>query len=147
MKVEINKTKTFRFTTNYISQLFVAISGVRPRFRQDEVSVAFVDDRTMRQLNKQYRLIDKVTDVLSFAELGSMSSKHQTTYLGEIIIAYPYARKQARLQKHSLKSEIVTLLIHGFLHLVGYDHMTKAQEAVMKKWEQRILMEFEKMKT
>lgn len=147
MKVEINKTKTFRFTTNYISQLFVAISRVRPRFRHGEVSVAFVDDRTMRQLNKQYRRIDTVTDVLSFSERESVSSKQQAKYLGEIIIAYPYAHKQARLQKHSLKREIVTLLIHGFLHLVGHDHMTKVQEAVMKKWEQRILLEFEKRNT
>ena len=145
MKVEINKTKTFRFTTNYISQLFAAISRVRPRFRQGEVSVAFVDDRTMRRLNKQYRRIDTVTDVLSFAECESVGSKQQTKYLGEIIIAYPYAHKQARLQKHSLKREIVTLLVHGFLHLVGYDHITKTQEVIMKKWEQRILMEFEKM--
>ena len=147
MKVEINKTKSFRFTTNYVSQLFATIARVRPRFRQGEVSVAFVDDQTIRKLNKQYRRIDKVTDVLSFAEREGMSPKQQIKYLGEIVIAYPYAHKQARLQKHSLKREIITLLIHGFLHLAGHDHMTKAQEAIMKKWEQRILLEFEKMST
>jgi len=145
MKVEIHKTKSFRFTTKYISQLFATISRVLPRSRQGEVSVAFVDDRAMRQLNKQYRCIDKVTDVLSFAERESAGYQQQSKYLGEIVIAYPYAHKQARLQKHSLRSEIVMLLIHGFLHLVGYDHRTQAQEAVMKKWEQKVLMEFEKM--
>ncbi|RLG59364.1 hypothetical protein DRN86_04345, partial [Candidatus Geothermarchaeota archaeon] len=68
MKVDINQTRNFRINKLFIKKLFATIGRIMPRFSQREVSIAFVDNRTIRQINKTYRKIDAVTDVLSFAE-------------------------------------------------------------------------------
>lgn len=78
-----------------------------------ELSVAFVGDAVMRRANKRYRGKDKTTDVLSFA----LEKK-----LGEILISIPKARADARAEHMPLKKKLEQLLIHGMLHIIGYDH-------------------------
>ncbi len=103
----------------------------------DELSVAFVDDPQMREYNRNYRNIDKTTDVLSFP-LGEINEEGKYN-LGDIIISVEKAEKQAQELKHTLKEEIDTLLTHGILHLLGYDHevdsgeMLERQQEVMTK--------------
>jgi probable rRNA maturation factor len=88
------------------------------RVRAREVSVLFCGDRRMRSLNRRYRGKDRATDVLSFpAGPGG-----EAGLLGDIVISVPYARRQARRESVSSGGEMDRLLLHGFLHLLGYDH-------------------------
>lgn len=103
-----------------------------------EVSVALVGDHEMRPLNARYRKKNKTTDVLSFPADPSMPSK--AALLGDVIISVEQARRQAKERKISLKIEMVTLLIHGILHLLGYDHERSQRQAkVMASLEQKLL--------
>ncbi len=83
-----------------------------------EISVALVDDRTMRNLNRKFRRKNKTTDVLTFPGEGSC----------EIVISVDHARRQAHREKHSLATELRYLLLHGILHGLGYDHETDEGE-------------------
>jgi probable rRNA maturation factor len=91
----------------------------------------------MRALNRQFRGIDAVTDVLSFpASDESPSSASSVTFLGDIVIAGGAAKRQAKEHGHSLKTEIQTLALHGLLHLLGYDHET--DDGRMAREERRL---------
>jgi probable rRNA maturation factor len=103
-----------------------------------EISIAVVDERTIKKLNRLYRDKNQVTDVLSFAETNS-KIKFDKNYLGEIVICYPQAVRQAKKVGHSVNKEIELLLIHGFLHLLGYDHQKKKETRLMRSLEQKIL--------
>ena len=83
----------------------------------------------IKKINKQYRKIDKVTDVISFANRDDKTMF--VPLLGEIFICLDQAKKQAKQYKHSLQRELLFLFTHGLLHLLGYDHMTKKDEKVM----------------
>jgi probable rRNA maturation factor len=85
----------------------------RPR----EVSVYFCGDGRMRTLNRRYRRQDRPTDVLSFPADGG-------ALLGDIVISVPYAARQARRRRQPTNAELDRLLLHGYLHLLGYDHET-----------------------
>jgi len=139
MKVDINQTRNFRINKLFIKKLFATIGRIMPRFSQREVSIAFVDNRTIRQINKTYRKIDAVTDVLSFAEDAGNNRLLTKRYIGEIIIAYPRAKQQASQNKHSVQKELMILLVHGFLHLIGLDHADKKGERKMKALASKIL--------
>jgi probable rRNA maturation factor len=92
-------------------------AGRATRSRPREVSVYFCGDRRMRSLNRRYRRKDRPTDVLSFpAGDGAL--------LGDIVISVPYAMRQARRRRQSASAELDRLLLHGYLHLLGYDHET-----------------------
>ncbi|MDW7759392.1 MAG: rRNA maturation RNase YbeY [Acidobacteriota bacterium] len=87
---------------------------------ESDVTLVLAGDRAVRTLNRQYRRLDRTTDVLSFPiKEKSAEGRH---YLGDLIIAVPTAFRQARIRGHSLDRELRTLVIHGFLHLVGFDH-------------------------
>lgn len=126
------------------------------------VSLVVADDRTVRSLNAQYRGLDEVTDVLAFAwdhqgpwEGPGHSSKRyrsatfaipgrKTSELGEVIIAYPQAERQAREKGHSVDREVALLVVHGVLHLMGYDHAQPKEEARMRALESAALARCEK---
>jgi probable rRNA maturation factor len=82
----------------------------------DELSIAFVDDAAMRELNRRFRRKNRTTDVLTFPGDGPL--------LGEIVISVDQARRQAADEKHSLATEIRYLILHGILHAMGHDHET-----------------------
>ena len=90
------------------------------RLAESEVSLAFVGERAIRTLNRRFMKKDKPTDVLSFP-LGEKGPDGRY-YLGDIVIAVPVAARQAREKGHGLDRELRLLAIHGFLHLLGYDH-------------------------
>ncbi len=109
-----------------------------------EVSVTFVDDDTIHQLNKQYRDIDRATDVLSFplGENGVYDINNDTgaKLLGDIVISIPHAVDQADRYGHSLQREIGFLTVHSMLHLLGYDHVNGGMESVrMREKEETVL--------
>lgn len=90
------------------------------RARDDEVSVLFCGDRRMRSLNRRYRGKDRSTDVLAFPAPGPL--------LGDIVVSVPYAAREARRRGEPAHREMDRLLLHGFLHLLGYDHETDEGE-------------------
>ena len=92
-----------------------------------ELSIALVGDREMRPLNAKYRKKRKTTDVLSFFVDGQPTPG--VKLLGDVVISVDQARRQARDRGKTLKSEMVTLLIHGILHLLGYDHEKSPRQA------------------
>ena len=98
-----------------------------------ELSVALVDDATIRRLNRDYRRVDKSTDVLAFAmrEGEALVQANGPEILGDVVISVPTARRQAKKHRRSLGDEITMLLAHGLLHLLGYDHVRKADERLM----------------
>lgn len=88
-----------------------------------EVTLLLTDDDQLHALNKEYLGIDEPTDVLSFEAGETMPGmKEDETYLGDIVISLPMAKRQAKQGGHSLKSELQLLTVHGTLHLLGYDH-------------------------
>jgi len=94
----------------------------------------------MRTLNRRYRGKDRTTDVLSFALREGPFARVQPEFLGDIVICVPVAEKQAREAEHSLASEIELLLVHGLLHLLGYDHEKGAREARrMRRKEEQLI--------
>lgn len=94
-----------------------------------DVSIAIVDDETMRNLNRKFRKKNKTTDVLTFPADDSYADPHaKGRPLGDIVISIDQVRRQAAEQKHSLATEIRYLILHGILHALGYDHETDKGE-------------------
>ncbi|MBF7082625.1 rRNA maturation RNase YbeY [Desulfallas sp. Bu1-1] len=109
--------------------------------KEAEVSLVFVDDAYMAELNKQYRNIDGPTDVLSFAMLEGeqLPGDEAEPVLGDIVISLETARRQAREFGHGFEREVAYLTVHGVLHLLGYDHMDETGKKAMRAKEEKIL--------
>ena len=109
-----------------------------------EVSVTLTDNAYIHALNKQYRGIDRPTDVLSFAlnesEEPETIGGESKNVMGDIVISVERAKEQAEEYGHSLRRETAFLAVHGMLHLMGYDHMEEEERAEMER-EQRFVME------
>lgn len=106
-----------------------------------ELTITVVDDKKIRFLNKKYRHKDKVTDVLSFSQKEGnkiILPKGEEDYLGDMVICYPQVIRQAKKFKQTISKEFGLLLIHGFLHLVGYDDKTKKDWQEMEKIQNKI---------
>ncbi len=110
-----------------------------------ELSVTFVTNERIQEVNREYRDKDQPTDVISFAleEMGEGEMKiigvDQPRVLGDIIISIPRAQEQAEDYGHSFMRELGFLAVHGFLHLLGYDHMTEVEEKEMFTKQKEIL--------
>ena len=106
------------------------------------IDVSIVDNERIHDVNKEYRGIDRPTDVISFA---FYDDKNEVTYedspnsLGMIVISFEKAKEQAIEYGHSLKREMSFLYVHGLLHLLGYDHMKKEDEEIMFALQDKIL--------
>ncbi|WP_298830256.1 rRNA maturation RNase YbeY [uncultured Planococcus sp.] len=113
---------------------------------QSEVSVTFVTNEMIRDINREYRGKDQPTDVISFAmeELGegetAIIGSPEPRMLGDIIISLDRTKEQAADYGHSFERELGFLAVHGFLHLLGYDHMTEEEEKKMFSRQEEILV-------
>jgi probable rRNA maturation factor len=117
---------------------FVCQIGSRLKFEPNtEISITFVNNREIRKFNKKYRKIDKPTDVLSFPFDNSFNLPVKV--LGDVIISTEKAELQAEEYGHSLNREIAFLMVHGILHLLGYDHETPEQEKEMFSLQKELL--------
>lgn len=106
----------------------------------------FTDDKFIKSLNNKYRGIDKPTDVLSFSlKEGAVKSPEveNDKLLGDIIISVETAQRQADTLNHSIEKELTVLLIHGLLHLTGYDHEKDKDYKTMREIESEILKKFD----
>jgi probable rRNA maturation factor len=118
------------------------------------LTLVVTDDETVQALNRDYRHIDAPTDVLSFAAQESTEAAPEltdlppalaaalATYLGDVIIAYPYAARQAAHYQNSVAAELHLLAVHGVLHLLGHDHATATEEAAMWALQSALLAPF-----
>ncbi len=95
-----------------------------------EICITFIDDIEMRELNSTYRNIDRTTDVLSFPQ--------DNEFLGDLVISFPTAMRNAVRYNSGKSSEIKRLIIHGILHLLGYDHKKKNERELMRKKEKEL---------
>ena len=107
-----------------------------------EFNIIIVDNKRIREINKEYRKIDKETDVISFALEDYMDIELPLRLLGDIYISIDKAKGQAVEYGHSLLRELGFLSIHGLLHLLGYDHMNSEDEKIMFERQELILNEF-----
>lgn len=106
------------------------------------VSVILTNEVNIQRINKEYRNIDKVTDVLSFPmfeknEINEAKIKEEV--LGDIIVCIPVIKRQAIEYEHSEEREFAYMLVHGFYHIMGYDHMKEEEKKVMRAKEENIL--------
>jgi probable rRNA maturation factor len=104
-----------------------------------ELAVVLADDSRLRVLNRRWRLKDKRTNVLSFPVAAGLSTKGTPALLGDIVIAYEATEREARAQGKPFAHHLAHLAVHGFLHLLGYDHKTEHEARAMEELEASIL--------
>lgn len=109
------------------------------KVKDKEVSVLLVDDEQIQGLNRQYRHKDTPTDVLAFPQQDDSTPAIASQLLGDIVISIPTAQRQAQGRGHSLEQELKVLLIHGLLHLLGYDHIQDNDHTIMRQKEVELL--------
>lgn len=130
MKIAINNQTKHKINLKLLEKIIKAF-GRAYKITNKEISLAFVGDAEIKKLNLTYRGLNKTTDVLSF--LGDGDD------FGEIIISYDQIKRQAADFKNSAEKELIFILVHGLLHLIGYDDKTeKAKMAMIEKGEKFI---------
>ena len=108
---------------------------------QAEFNIIFVDNDYIHKLNKEYRNIDRTTDVITFALEDNMDIKLDIRILGDIYISIDKTKEQAQEYGHSFFRELSFLTVHGMLHLLGYDHQNEQDEKIMFSLQDEILNE------
>lgn len=113
------------------------------------ITITLTNPQNIRKINKEFRNIDKVTDVLSFPmfekeeleEKIEMQDFEHEDMLGDIVISIDKVEEQAREYEHSFERELSYMLVHGFYHLMGYDHIEECDKKIMRPKEEKILQE------
>ncbi len=108
-----------------------------------EMSVNFINDKEIRKINRQYRHVDRATDVISFAleETDKINIKGFPKELGDLFVSLDHAYQQAHELKHSFQRELGYMVVHGFLHLLGYDHTKSTRDEKIMFGIQRKILE------
>ena len=138
---EINDLVGVDFNYNYLDKVIKRVLK-HEHVKNAYFGIIFVDLKEIQRINKEYRGIDKVTDVISFALEDRKDNINMDMHiLGDIYICIPKMIEQANSYGHSIKRELSFLTVHGLLHLLGYDHMTKEDEEKMFGLQELILNE------
>ena len=144
----MNELEIFNQTDEEISELETVKDVLNYAIKKEKLenvifNVVIVDNNYIHELNKNYRHIDRETDVITFAleDEKDMVIPDDERVLGDIYISIDKARSQAEEYGHSLLRELSFLAVHGFYHLLGYDHMTKEEEEVMFSKQEEVLHE------
>ena len=127
-EVELLNEDGFAVDENRLQAAAVMVLSRHEVEADSSLTIVITDNDSVANLNQQYRGVDAPTDVLSFP-MDSMPGDHP--YLGDLVIAYPYAAAQAEREGHPLADSLVLLVVHGTLHLIGYDHDTLMRRAEM----------------
>lgn len=129
MKIEINNQANYKIDLKLLKKVIEAFARAYKIGKNKEISLALVGDAEIKKLNFTYRGLNEATDVLSFSGDGD--------YLGEIIIDYNQIKRQAGKFKNSAEEELIFILAHGLLHLIGYDDKTdKEREKMIRLGEE-----------
>lgn len=125
----VNQQRKFKIDVEVFQEFSEKALGARHETKGKELTVAFVSDRKIKQLNQSFREKNKPTDVLSFPyETDAYDLPDAKNFLGDIVISVEQAERQAAENNLSLETEIKQLILHGILHLCGYDHETDRGE-------------------
>ena len=130
-----NRQRKIKFNLCLIKETAGLILQVLGK-EKEALSLLLVNDRAIQKLNQQFRKINQPTDVLSFP-MGSSPVHREVKILGDIVISLETAERQAKSLGHSLEREVIFLMIHGVLHLSGWDHERSPQEAKKMYQKQR----------
>lgn len=124
-----------------IERILETVLTVENLLQAGEVSISLVSDDEIRQLNRDYRNKDQVTDVLSFPQVESLDEARQANYLflGDIVINLDQVIRQAKEFQHSEARELSYLTVHSLYHLLGFDHETDDEKLAMRKKEKHIM--------
>ncbi len=145
INIDIKPSYRRRLTQKWLREVVAATLSIQKMNRPVELSLIITSDEEVHKLNRNYRGIDATTDVISFALSENVADTEFVTppdrisRLGEVIISYPQAASQAKENKQTIKAELAWLVVHGLLHLLGYDHQDDESEAIMRKREDKIL--------
>jgi probable rRNA maturation factor len=109
--------------------------------KNGKISLIIVDDKKIHKINKEYRNVDKPTDVISFEYMEDRSAVYggSEVVVGDIFISLDTAKRQAEEHHHSLQKELGILFVHGLLHVIGFDHNDDKEEKQMEKWAKKVL--------
>ena len=139
MHIEINNLTDEKVDNSLIESVINATKD-RLNIEESMVGIVLIDNERIHEINKQYRNVDRETDVISFAFLEDETDPiMEIDNLGEIYISLEKAHSQAIEYGHSFKRELAFLVVHGLLHLLGYDHMTESEEKEMFSLQEEIL--------
>ena len=141
MEYEINNNYGYKNDYSYLEKV-ISATLKHEKVENAIFSIVFVDNDEIKKINKEYRNIDKITDVISFAfEDNNNIVYNNLRILGDIYICIPRMIEQAKEYGHSEKRELSFLTVHGLLHLLGYDHMNEKDEKEMFALQELILNE------
>ena len=145
-----NSNPDKKYTSKFFEKVLVeAVKELKLAGKKIEVSVNLVGEAKIKELNKKYRHKNKVTDVLSFPMNTTFNFQLSTFNfldIGDIFICLSFAKKQAKSENVSIDRKLAQLTVHGFLHLLGYDHersdedeieMFKLENKILKKWQDK----------
>ena len=145
----MNKIEIFNQTDEEIKELKIVeklliFASEKEKLENTSFNLIIVDNNYIHELNKNYRNIDRETDVITFAleDDDTLVLPENIRVLGDIYISIDKARSQAEEYGHSFLREICFLAVHGFYHLLGYDHMTPEDEKIMFKKQEEVLEEY-----
>lgn len=145
----MNKIELFNQTEEEINELDTVLKVLDSAMKKENLdkcvfNLIIVDNSYIHELNKNYRGIDRETDVITFAleDEDSLVLPTDERVLGDIYISIDKARSQAEEYGHSLLRELSFLAVHGFYHLLGYDHMTEEDEKVMFSKQEEVLSSY-----
>jgi probable rRNA maturation factor len=143
--INIDNQMDFRDTTLLERAALITLESVSPlnpdfgpESAHADMTIVLTDDRQLHELNLDYLGVDAPTDVLSFPA-GEVDPETEELYLGDIAISMPRAAQQAQTGGHPVEAEAQLLVVHGTLHLLGYDHSTEEEKAVMWAEQARVL--------
>ena len=111
---------------------------LEPDSAEADITIVLTDDAQLHELNREYLGVDAPTDVLSFPA-GEVDPETEALYLGDLAISIPRAIQQAQTGGHPVEAEVQLLVVHGTLHLLGYDHSTDEEKAIMWAEQARVL--------
>ena len=135
MKIEIsNYTRKYRINKKELKQLIEQVSKLTD-CREGTISISFVGKKRIRAINRRFRGKDKATNVISFPFMDNLPKEK---IIGDIIICPSVASKEARKYGNNFVDYVAFLLIHGFLHLLGYDHIKEKDRLIMERKEEEI---------
>ena len=149
INIDIKAPYRRRLTQKWLREVVDVTLSTQKIDRPVELSLIITGDEEVHRLNRDYRGIDATTDVISFAlsentaDTEFITPPDRISRLGEVIISYPQAVSQARENRQTTKAELAWLVVHGLLHLLGYDHQDDKAEATMRKREDKILREID----
>lgn len=135
-----NRQKKYRLNRKKVLQWTRRILSLQ-RFESAEIGLVFVNDRQIREYNRTYRNRDKATDVLSFSMREGEGGDLHPEFLGDVMISLETAEKEAALFGRAVPEQLLVLLIHGILHLIGYDHERSSKEARRMQRREKILFD------